>query len=50
MLFKSNKFFDLISKKKKANKKKIKKKIQDSETSFPKIDITEKICDHVVEY
>ena len=37
MLFKSNKFFDLKSKK-------------NSETSYPKIDITENICDHTVEY
>ena len=38
MLCKSNKFFDLKSKK------------NISETSYPKIDITENMCGHTVEY
>ena len=38
MLFKSNKFFNLKSKR------------NVSETSYPKIDITENMCDHTVEY
>ena len=37
MLFKSNKFFGLKSKR------------NISETSYPEIDITENICDHIVE-
>ena len=38
MLCKSNKFFDLKSKK------------NISETSYPKIDFTENMCDRTVEY
>ena len=38
MLFKSNNLFDLKSKK------------NISETSYPKIVITENMCDHAVEY
>ena len=38
MLFKSNKFFNLKSRK------------NISETIYPKIDITENMCDHTLEY